>query len=226
LGTFREEVPQDPSYPPAIMPTPITDAQLRSVRSRDRLTFQGKEWQVKDYSTYADDTSGYKTEEWQLQTDNPTNSYYLLREFDPKPQKTTWYLAESLNNPTIVAPGTFQDLRPKLAEQMRKGEPAPPKLQVLNQLYQFESSTKGRHQSGNDQSDRVTWDYWDSPHQSNLALEAWDDGTLEVYSTHVVDLNAFTRIQQESGQIPYQLIGSVLLCGLVATVYMFRQRKG
>jgi hypothetical protein len=177
------------------MPSPVTDAQLRSLRSRDRLTLRGQEWHVKDYSQYQDPTSGYKTEEWQIKSGK--ERYDLMREVDPAKETPTWYLAEILNSPTILAPGILEDLRPKLAQRMRNNQTDyPTTLQVQSRFYQFESSTTGHHRAGSARSDRITWDYWDSTHHWNLALEAWEDGSLLVYSTREIQPEEVKSIQR------------------------------
>ncbi|HEY9897018.1 MAG TPA: hypothetical protein V6D34_16685, partial [Candidatus Sericytochromatia bacterium] len=45
---------------------------------------------------------------------------------------------------------------------------------------------------------RITWDYWDAAHLWNLALEAWSDGTLVVYSTREVQPSDFTEMQSSN----------------------------
>jgi hypothetical protein len=43
---------------------------------------------------------------------------------------------------------------------------------------------------------RTTWDYWDIDHKNNLALEAWDDGTLSVYLSKVINPEEFDQIEK------------------------------
>lgn len=178
------------------MPSIATDNQIRTLRAGDRLTHRGAQWQVQDYSTYVDALKGYRMEEWRLHS--PDAYYYLLRETakeDPDGQ-AKWYLAEELKQPVITQPGQLEDLRPQLATVMQGNETPYPTLQVAPRTYQFESRTEGTHRSGPERANRVTWDYWDPGHVWNLGLEAWENGTLVVYSTRSVKPSEFSAIER------------------------------
>lgn len=173
----------------------VTDTQLQQLRPGDRLKYYGVRWQVRDYSTFTD-PQGYETEEWLLKADTG-KAYYLLREYDPanSDQLVRWYIAEELQAPTIVEPGSARDLLPHLADAMWSEQQPYPELRVFNRIYLFESSTQGSYESDDETTNRVTWDYWDATRLWNLALEAWSDRTLEVYSTREVQLADFSEIQ-------------------------------
>jgi Domain of unknown function (DUF4178) len=173
-----------------------TDNQIRSLRAGDRFTHRGGQWQVQDYSTYNDGASGYRMEEWRLHS--PDAYYYLLREADPQDPdgKAKWYLAEELKQPVITEPGNLEDLRPQMAAAIQGNQTPYPKLQVLPRTYLFESRTEGTHRSAGDRANRVTWDYWDQGHTWNLGLEAWENGTLVVYSTRSVQPSEFSAIER------------------------------
>jgi hypothetical protein len=173
-----------------------TEAQLRQLRKGNLFKYHGVQWQVKGYSTYTD-SDGYETEEWLL-TSQTGKQYYLMREIDSDDgnTKTSWFLAEELQHPTIYQPGDPKDVLLTLPEAMRSHKTPYPELQVFNRVYQFESQTEGEYKADGEVSYRITWDYWDKTHLWNLALEAWKDGTFAVYSTREVQPSDFTDFKQ------------------------------
>lgn len=178
------------------MPNAVTESQLLKLRAGDRLKYHGVEWQVVGYSTYHD-PQGYNTSEWELKSSSG-KEYYLLREKDPNnPEALThWYIAEELRYPSITEPNSTYDLITRLWDDMQAGKTPYPELQVQNRTYAFESQTQGMYDEAGDQSSRVTWDYWDTAHQWNLALEAWKEGSLAVYSTKEVQIEEFSGIEK------------------------------
>ncbi|MBL1174468.1 DUF4178 domain-containing protein [Pantanalinema sp. GBBB05] len=186
--------------------TAATESQLRQLREGDRLTYHGVLWRVDDYSTYADD-HGYETEEWLLKSQTG-KEYYLMREIDPNgvERKVQWYLAEEVRSPSIFDPESSRDVTLQLREDVRSGREPYPQLRMYNRTYKFESQTAGDYESDGETRDRITWDYWDEAHLWNLALEAWSNGTLNVYSTRTVQPPDFTHIQ--TGQQDFAPIDS------------------
>ncbi len=176
----------------------VTDDTLRQLQSGDLIYYHGVEWRVRDVSYYYD-PDGYETEEWLLKSPL-SKEYYLLREVDPAnpAAEVNWYIAEQLRNPTIYEPGSARDLLTSLASEMRSGKDPYPQLQTLNRIYTFESKTEGTYDSEGGAEYRVTWDYWDAAHLWNLALEAWSDATLSVYSTRKVQPSDFLQLQTQN----------------------------
>lgn len=176
--------------------TAATEPQLRQLREGDRLTYHGVPWRVDDYSTYADTDDGYETEEWLLKS-RTGKEYYLMREINPEGanQRVQWYLAEEVRSPSIFDPESAQDVTLQLREDVQSGRRPYPQLRMYNRTYKFESETEGNYESEDETCDRITWDYWDEAHLWNLALEAWSDGTLKVYSTRTVQPQDFTNVQ-------------------------------
>jgi hypothetical protein len=177
------------------MTAATTEAQLRQLREGDRLKYHGVQWRIDDYSTYTD-PNGYETEEWLLKSQTG-KEYYLMRELDPQNSESQlhWYIAEELQYPEIYEPNASKDLVPALLQDMQTHKTPYPEIRTFNRTYQFESQTEGDYESGGKTRNRITWDYWDAPHLWNLALEAWSDGTLTVYSTREVQPADFTDIQ-------------------------------
>jgi hypothetical protein len=172
-----------------------TEETLRQLQPGDLIHYHGVQWRVKDVSNYRD-PSGYETEEWLLKSPL-SKEYYLLREVDPEnpTAEVNWYIAEQLRNPAIYEPGSSQDLLTSLAYEMRSGREPYSQLQTLNRVYTFESKTEGTYESEDGSERRVTWDYWDAAHLWNLALEAWSDSSLSVYSTRKVQPADFSQPQ-------------------------------
>lgn len=176
----------------------VTEDDLRQLQPGDQLHYHGVQWRVRDFSRYRD-SDGYETEEWLLKSPL-SKEYYLLREVDPDNSTTpvSWYLAEQLHNPAIYEPGSSRDVLTSLPYAMRSGKDPYPRLQTLNRIYEFDSETEGTYESEDGAERRITWDYWDATHLWNLALEAWGDSSLCVYSTRAVRPADFSQIQSHS----------------------------
>ncbi len=172
------------------------EAQLQQLRSGDRVKYHGVQWQVKNYSTY-EDSNGYETTEWLLRSPAGAESY-LLREIDPQNPESLvhWYLAEEISNPKIFQPEVFKNLAVRLWHDMQGQQVPYPELQALSRSYYFESQTEGTYDGKQGESSRITWDYWDKAHQWNLAIEAWPNGELHIYSTKVVRPEEFSEIDK------------------------------
>jgi hypothetical protein len=145
---------------------------------------------VTDFSTYHD--APYEMEEWCLRSETG-KEYYLLYEVDAiadgetLANKATWYIAGEVLNPKIYDPSTNREVTLVLGEKMLAQETPYPTLQLYRRIYEFESTTAGVYRGGAEpESDRITWDYWDSAHLWNLAIERWATGALRVYQTRVV----------------------------------------
>ncbi len=170
--------------------TTVTDESLRNLRSGDRLKYQGVTWTVTDFSTYHD--APYEMEEWCLRSETG-KEYYLLYEVDAiadgdeRANPATWYIAAEVFNPKIYDPETNRDITLSLGDKMLAQETPYPTLQLYRRVYEFESTTAGMYRGGaEEERDRITWDYWDSAHLWNLAIERWETGALQVYQTRVV----------------------------------------
>ncbi len=131
------------------------------------------------------------------------NGQRVLLDAGTRPQNPAsqlhWYIAEELQYPQIYEPEASKDLVPTLAKDMRSRKSPYPELRMFNRTYQFESQTEGDYESDGELRTRTTWDYWDATHLWNLALEAWSDSTLAVYSTREVQPADFADIQQGYG---------------------------
>ncbi len=174
----------------------FNETKLQQLRSGDRLKYHGVQWQVKNYSTY-EDPNGYETTEWLLRSQAGAE-YYLLREFDPQnPEHPVhWYLAEEIRNPKIFQPESFNNLAVGLWHDMQNHKTPYPELHALSRQYYFESQTEGTYEENQGDTSRITWDYWDEPHQWNLAIEAWHNTELHVYSTKVVKPEEFSQVEK------------------------------
>jgi hypothetical protein len=192
------------------MPGSLTDETLQSLSEGDRVTYHGVRWQVCDQSSYTD-PKGYAMEEWLLQS-TTGKQYYLLREVDPTATVADvhWYIAEELTNPQIYDVATQIDVLTALPGAIRSAQTPYPTLQLYNRRYQFESQTQGTYVEDESEShQRITWDYWDEAHLWNLALEAWDDGRLVVYSTREVQPEDFSEYRPEQGLFRAQPFATV-----------------
>jgi hypothetical protein len=202
-------------------------AQLQQLRSGDRLKYRGVLWQVKDYSTYVD-PKGYETTEWLLRSEAGAE-YYLLQEFDPQNPEglVHWYLAEEIANPKIFPPDSYNNLAVSLWHDMQGHKTPYRELLALSRCYYFESETQGTYQGKQKDTSRITWDYWDEAHRWNLAIEAWLNGELHVYSTKAVKPEEFYEIQKggvvnlPSGFPIWEFLGacSLLVGGVLMLIF-------
>ena len=169
---------------------------LPRLRAGDFVTYGGTQWEVKDFSTY-DDANGYEMMEWLIQSNSSSN--YLLREVDPDYPETNinWYLSEEIGVNRISGEHVGDDIRFSLWEAIQNDHEPYPKLRALGRLYYFESQTTGTYKSEDGDESRTTWDYWDDEHLWNLAIEAWRDRELHVYSTKKVSPEDF-KIAEKS----------------------------
>lgn len=176
---------------------------LPRLRAGDRVTYGGTQWQIKDFSTY-DDANGYEMMEWLIQPDKSIYSsstiYYLLREVDPDNPETNinWYLSEEIGVNRISGEHVGDDVRFALWDAMKKHRDPYPKLRALGRLYYFESQTDGDYFGEDGREARTTWDYWDEEHLWNLAIEAWQDRELHVYSTKKVSPEDFSIAEKST----------------------------
>ncbi len=173
----------------------VSETQLRQLRAGNLITYHGVQWSVMDHSSYTEDED-YYMEEWLLQAKSG-KEYYLLYERETKDdgeRSQEWYIAEQLRYPVIYEPKSSQNLVRSLAQMMLSHQEPYPRLQSLNRIYEFESSTEGDYNSEGTLQHRVTWDYWDQAKLWNLALEAWEDGHLDVYSTRRAQPSEFTNL--------------------------------
>ena len=202
-------------------------AQLQQLRSGDRLKYRGVQWQVKDYSTYVD-PKGYETTEWLLRSEAGAE-YYLLQEFDPQNPEglVHWYLAEEIANPKIFPPDSYNNLAVSLWHDMQGHKTPYRELLALSRSYYFESETQGTYEGNQRDTSRITWDYWDEAHRWNLAIEAWLNGELHVYSTRAVKPEEFYEIQKGGvGNLPlgfpiWEFLGacSLLVGGFLMLIF-------
>jgi hypothetical protein len=168
---------------------------LSRLRTGDRVAYGGKQWRVEDFSTY-DDANGYEMMEWLLHSHS--SNYYLLREIDPDSigTRVNWYISEEISVDRICGEHVGDDIRFELWDAMHNQHEPYPKLRAMGRVYYFESKTEGTYTSEVNHESRTTWDYWDEDHLWNLAIEAWQNQELHVYSTKTVDAEEFEMTEK------------------------------
>jgi Domain of unknown function (DUF4178) len=203
--------------------------RLEQLRQGDRFQYSGVSWTVRDCSTYSD-AKGYQTTEWLIESTSG-NEYYLLREVDPEnlKQSVEWYLAEELKKARIYVPGSATIITGNLWSAIQEDREPYPELQANMKTFIFESKTEGKYRSLDSDRSRITWDYWDSEHHWNLALEAWEDGSLEIYLTQKVQPEEFDNLQRgvdfpekslSNSSLPSGQIIAALLCFGIGVLLM------
>jgi hypothetical protein len=203
-----------------------TKTQLEQLRPSDRIKYHGVQWHIQEYSTY-DDSYGYETTEWLLKS-QAGKEYYLLREIDPQNPESlvNWYLAEEIPDPKIFDPESLTNVAVRLWHDMQEQKMPYPELQALGRRYYFESLTKGNYEGDEEETSRITWDYWDKDRQWNLAIEAWPNGKRHIYSTKVVKPEEFSNIEQGGNTsnftsfIAQVLLASfIMICGIFLMIF-------
>lgn len=173
-----------------------TQSQIQDLRSGDRIRYHGVNWDIEDYSTYRD-KERYQTDEWLLKSSGGTE-YYLLREYDSEESSNsvTWYISNPVHNYRLLVPGSKEDILPFLLKKMQSDDIPYPELQLFYKSYYFESRTQGKYESTDKTQSRITWDYWDQDHLTNLAIEAFFNGKIDIYFTKIVEIEDFSHIQE------------------------------
>lgn len=183
------------------MYTVSIETQLHALRPGDRVRYSGVDWDIKDYSTYQD-PQGYQTEEWLL-VSSGGSEYYLLREYDPREEinSVTWYISNQLHNVSLYTPDFPKDpvQLTTLWKEMQALSTPYPELKLFYKSYYFDSQTEGSYDSEGKTKSRITWDYWDKDHCVNLAIEAFPNLQLEIYSSKIVKPEEFSNIQKSVG---------------------------
>jgi Domain of unknown function (DUF4178) len=195
--------------------------RLEQLRQGDHFQYRGVYWTVRDCSTYSDAKS-YQITEWLVESASG-QEYYLLREADPEnlEQLIEWYLAEELHDPKLYLPNFSTSVTGSLGSVIQEDREPYPQLQALNNTFTFESKTEGRYRSFDSDRSRITWDYWDSEHHWNLALEAWEDGSLEIYLTQKVQPEEFDNLQRGVDLPERSLSNSSLPSGQIIAALLF-----
>jgi hypothetical protein len=147
------------------------------------LSYQGREWEVTDHSSYWDD-EGYRVVEWCLETDD-TEAYLLKEIHEGAP--TRWFFTRQI--PRVeVTPGIDP-----------RGEP-PPTLTQAGRAFRYAESTEGTYEDEPGQRvQKTTWEYWDDAHQQNLAVEVWADGRVDCYRGSYIEPDQVTAAEAAGG---------------------------
>ena len=188
------------------MVTNIVDSiRLEDLRKGDSFQYNYQQWSITDYATYKD-RNGYKTEEWLIESVDSNLSIkskrYLIREVDPQNSnnRINWYIAQEIKQPEIFAldqEANNGNIVPTLLPKMLRQDTPFPQLSYLGITYDLESQTKGTYKAKMWRDTRVSWDYWDSAHQVNLAFEAWRDSELHIYLSQIVNPNSFSNLEKK-----------------------------
>jgi hypothetical protein len=102
----------------------------------------------------------------------------------------------------LYVPDSQEDIVPRLWQEMQALITPYPELKLFYKSYYFESQTEGNYDGKGKTKSRITWDYWDEDHLVNLAIEAFANRKLDIYSTKVVKPKDFYNIQKNVGSQP------------------------
>jgi hypothetical protein len=143
------------------------------------LTFEGREWEVTDHSSYWDE--GYRVIEWCVEADD-TEAYLLKEIHEGAPVK--WFFTRRVPNARVEG-----------LPAAGRGATPPPTLTYEGQSYRYAESTEGTYEEdpGN-REEKTTWEYWDAAHAHNLAVEVWDEGKIDCYHGAYIDPGQVTFV--------------------------------
>jgi hypothetical protein len=156
-------------------------------RSGVVILFEGHEWRVTDQSTYWNE-EGYRVHEWCCELGEVTG--YLLKEGDTRQGAIRWFFTREIPTESVMVVGGE-----RLADRItRAPEPQPPDaLEYKGAIYRYADTTDGTHENASGaRARKVTWDYWDSGHVQNLAVERWPDGSVDCYLGACIEPNRIT----------------------------------
>ena len=141
------------------------------------LSFDGREWEVTDHSSYWND-EGYRVTEWCCETEGV--EAYLLKEVkDGEP--TRWFFTRGIPRAAVTG--------------LDPGRPAAPPgtLTYEGRTYRYAETDEGTYEDEpGERVAKTTWEYWDDGHQRNLAVEVWGDGRVDCYHGAYIDPVAVT----------------------------------
>ena len=171
-------------------------------------------WVLGDRATY---TSGEgEVEEWECKAGS--DSGYLLREGRDAPR---WFFTREAPTGSVALPGG--EILSRWIARTGSAEP-PPALTYRGQTYRFAERVEGTYrESDDDETGKTTWEYWDSGHTFNLAVERWPDGTTECYHGRYVDANAVEVRSDRAAaatSAPWTPGGVAFLCFVATIVFI------
>ena len=156
------------------------------------LRFEGQEWEVTDHSSYWND-AGYRVTEWCCETEDV--EAYLLKEVK-EGEPTRWFFTRRIDRDGVKG-------------LPAKGpSPAPPTLTYGGQAFQYAETTEGTYEDEpGERVPKTTWEYWDSAHQQNLAVEVWPDGRIDCYRGAYIEPEAVTPAGDGAGSAEREAAG-------------------
>lgn len=173
----------------------MEDSPLDFLAAGDSFALSGVTWAVRELHYYHD-PDGYATREWRIES-SQRGEYYLLREHDPaRSDNPVWYLSERLVSPKLLSPSEGRNVFAQLKKTFSANVVPPASLNANGTTYLYESTSSCRADWDGTPMQRTTWEYWDTTHSRNLALEFWGNGELLVYQAGKVEPEAITDLQK------------------------------
>jgi len=165
-------------------PTPGSGLEKADPRVGQTLSFEGRDWEVTDHSSYWDD-EGYRVVEWCCECDDI--EAYLLKEVrEGEPDR--WFFTRSI-------PRRGVGELPAAA-----GATPPPALTYEGRTYRLAETTEGTYEEDpGDREQKTTWEYWDDGRRHNLAVEVWADGRLDCYHGAYIEAGQVTLAGDPAG---------------------------
>jgi hypothetical protein len=143
-------------------------AGLRAADPRvgQTLSFDGREWEVTDHSSYWD-AEGYRVTEWCCEAEDV--EAYLLKEVK-EGEPVRWFFTRKVPRDAVAGLGAGRPAAP------------PDTLTHEGRPYRFDEATEGTYEEEpGERVAKTTWEYWDAAHRQNVAVELWADGRVDCY---------------------------------------------
>lgn len=160
------------------------------------LRFEGREWEITDHSSYWD-AGEHRVNEWSCESGDVTA--YLLKEVSDS-EGTRWFFTRLIPSDQVTLAGG-QGLQTLIG---RGGEPGPPdELVHQQQTFRHAETTDGTYEDEpGERVRKVTWEFWDARHETNLAVELWGDGRFDCYRGAYIEPDQVTLGGSPGGDPP------------------------
>jgi len=180
----------------------------------DTLILKGSAFEITDRSTYRNN-EGYFVTEFCAEDDDTEN--YLLRESYPN-GSVKWFFTK-WHEPD----GFKDDSGREIRDYLKNGEfNLPQRINRREEHFMFADKTDGIYADnpGEDEK-KITYDYWNGDHTRNLAIESWQDGSMDFYIGSYIEPSegllepgsSFSRRSSSSdeGNSPFSVVFTIIV---------------
>lgn len=196
-----------------------TSLSGRSPVVGDTLSLNGSKFEITDRSTYRNN-EGYFVTEFCAEDDDTEN--YLLRESYPN-GAVKWFFTR------WQEPDGFKDDSGReIRDYLKNSEfNLPQRITYKGEQFMFADKTDGIYADnpGEDEK-KITYDYWNGDHTRNLAIESWEDGSMDFYIGSYIEpsqglleqgssFSRRSRSSDDEGNSPFSVFISAVIIAVI-----------